>query len=75
MKYYEITFITKKGGSRMWVIHIEASQKASALLKAKTMWESDPKLKPMHRFDISGRVLKATEEFQFHYFTVVAEYK
>lgn len=71
MKFYEVKFMTKKGGEQIWAINVEASQKAAALLKVKKMWESDPRLCGMHRFQITGRVLKDTEEFWWHYFTKV----
>lgn len=70
MKYYEITFDTKKGYQKSWIINIEANNRKEAIVKAKTMWESDDRLNEMHMFHISIRKLKDTEEFKYNYFVI-----
>lgn len=69
-KFYEVTFLTKKGGEKEWVIHIEAENAKEAKNKAKDMWNADKAKSGKHMFNVKVRVLKATEEFLYHYFKV-----
>ena len=71
-KFYEVNFLTKKGGEKEWIIHIVAANAKEAKAKAKEMWSTDSKKSGMHMFDISVRLLKDTEEFSSHYFTQCA---
>ena len=73
MNYYEITFITKKGGEKHWIIHIEAGQTAAAKIKMESMWRSDSRFSDMHQFGIKVRRLRDTEEFKYHYFALNGE--
>lgn len=68
MRNYEITFATKKGGEKHWVIHVEASQANAALIKMRAMWRTDNTLCKMHQFHVQIRKLNDTEEFLYHYF-------
>ena len=73
MKYYEITFVTKKGIRKEWIVHVEANNKKDAINYAKMMWEKDSRLNDMHMFTIEARLLKDTEEFKYHYFAICGE--
>ena len=70
MKYYEITFDTKKGYPKSWVIHVEAQNRNSAIQKVKDMWDKDSRFNDMHMFHVKVRLLKDTEEFKYHYFAI-----
>ena len=69
-KYYEIRFDTKKGLYKSWVIHIEANTANEAKEICSDMWNRDKRLCDMHRFHVTVRCLKETEEFKYHYFSV-----
>lgn len=71
MRYYEVKFDTKKGNPISWIIHVEAKNRKDAIHYAKMMWVEDDRLNGMHMFHVSVRMLKDTEEFKYHYFTVV----
>lgn len=74
MKFYEVTFITKKGGTKFWALHIGASNAKEAKAKMQEMWKADQRLAGMHTFDISVKKLPDTSPFEFNYFTVTATY-
>lgn len=69
-KFYEVRFYTKKGGEQRWVIHVEAktAQEAKEIVLHK--WASDRRFEGMHQFGIKVRLLKADEEFRWHYFAL-----
>ena len=73
MKYYEITFDTKKGYPKSWIINIEAANRNEAIEKAKSLWLKDSRLNEMHMFRIKARKLKDTEEFLYNYFAIVGK--
>lgn len=73
MKYYEITFETKKGYPKSWIINIAASSVKEATEKAKELWSKGSKLNGMHMFHVRARKLKDTEEFSYHYFAIVGK--
>ena len=73
MKFYEITFDTKKGYPKSWVLHIEANTAKEAKEKASSMWARDSRLNGMHMFHVNVRPLKDTEEFRWHYFAICGE--
>ena len=73
MRYYEITFDTKKGYPKSWIINISASNKHEAVEKVKSMWLKDSRLSDMHMFHIKARKLKETEEFRYNYFAIVGK--
>lgn len=73
MEYYEITFDTKKGYPKSWIINITASTVKEAVEKAKEMWAKDSRLSDMHMFHIKARKLKDTEEFLYNYFAIVGK--
>ena len=62
---YEITFDTKKGGLRSWVIHIEANTRKEAKAIAEENWS---KHHASHMFHVSVRRLRDDEEFLWHWF-------
>ena len=64
---YEVTFDTKKGGDRHWVIHIESYDAKAARAGAEALWYDFTHL-GAHMFHIKVRRLKPTEEFQYHWF-------
>ena len=68
MKFYEFSFLTKKGGEQWWKIHIEAANAKEAKQTMLHMWALDRALAPMHQFDVKSRVLRPDEEFLYHYF-------
>ena len=68
MRFYEATFLTKKGGDQHWIIHVEAANVAEAKAKVKKMWHDDKGLNTMHQFWLEAHRLPDTEEFRFHYF-------
>lgn len=72
MNFYEINFITKKGGEKRWVIHIEAKNLKEAKEKMLHLWATDRRFSGMHAFQIEARRFKDTEEFKFHYFALKA---
>ena len=69
-KFYEISFVTKKGGEQKWKIHIAAKTAKEAKETAILAWEKDNRLNKMHQFAIKTRLLKDNEEFKWHYFTI-----
>lgn len=71
MKFYEIRFITKKGGFKKWVIHIEANTAKEAKEKMLQMWGTDRRFDGMHTFSIDVHKLPDTDEFKYHYFALV----
>lgn len=73
MKNYEITFDTKKGYPKSWIINITASTVKDSVEKAKEMWSKDNRLSDMHMFHIKARELKDTEEFLYNYFAIVGK--
>jgi DNA/RNA endonuclease G (NUC1) len=73
MNFYEVTFDTKKGYPKSWIIHIEAENLKAAKNKAEEMWYNDNRLSDMHMFHVSCRKLKDTEEFRWHYFAIVGK--
>lgn len=73
MKYYEITFDTKKGYPKSWIINITASTVKEAVEKAKEMWAKDSRFSDMHMFHIKARRLKDKEEFLYNYFAIVGK--
>lgn len=73
MKYYEVTFDTKKGYPKSWVIHVEEQNRNSAIQKIKDMWNKDSRFNDMHMFHVKVRLLKDTEEFKYHYFAICGE--
>lgn len=73
MKYYEITFDTKKGYPKSWIINITASSEKEAVEKAKEFWSKDSRLSDMHMFHIKVRKLKDTEEFLYNYFAIIGK--
>ncbi len=68
MKYYKITFMTKKGKELIWTLHTGAPTAKEAIQKAKDMWNSDVNLGHMHMFHVKARALRDSEEFKYHYF-------
>lgn len=72
MKYYEITFDTKKGYPKNWIINITANTIDDAKNKCREMWENDSRLNTMHRFHIKCRLLKDTEQYKYNYFAICA---
>ena len=70
---YEITFDTKKGCPKSWILHIEAGTAKEAKEKAALMWSSDSRLNDMHMFHVNVRPLNETEEFLWHYFAICGE--
>lgn len=62
---YEITFLTKKGGEKSWIINVEASTAKEAKAQAMEMWYKDH---TAHAFDVQVRKLKDTEEALYNYF-------
>lgn len=73
MKYYEITFDTKKGYPKSWIINITASSTKEAVNKAKEMWSKDSRLNDMHMFHIKSRKLNDAEEYRYNYFAIVGK--
>lgn len=62
-KLYVVTFITKKGGYKIWMINVSAPSAKKAKEIAKNMWEKD-----FHMFSLYARQLKYYEEFKTHTF-------
>lgn len=48
MNYYEITFDTKKGYSKSWIVNTVAQNRKEALEKVKGMWQKDNRLNEMN---------------------------
>lgn len=72
-KYYEVCFYTKKGGEKSWIIHVEAKTAKEAKEIAIHKWACDRRFSGMHQFGINVRLLKADEEFRWHYFALIGE--
>ena len=72
-KYYEVRFYTKKGGEQSWIIHVEAKTAKEAKEIAIHKWACDRRFSGMHQFGIKVRLLKADEEFRWHYFSLIGE--
>lgn len=72
-EYFEITFDTKKGYPKSWIINIGASNRKEAIEKVKCLWMKDSRLNEMHMFHIKARKLKDTEEFLYNYFAIVGK--
>lgn len=66
--YYRVSFITKKGGERYWVIDIAAQNAKEARVTMEKMWK-----KSMHKFSITVRRIKDSEEILYNYFSEVKE--
>ena len=72
MKYFEITFDTKKGYPKSWIINITAPNKSKAVEKVKEMWLKDTRLNDMHMFHIKARKMNDSEEYLYNYFAIKA---
>ncbi len=73
-KYYEVRFYTKKGGEKSWIIHVEAKKPPKKPKKLQFInGLCDRRFSGMHQFGIKVRLLKADEEFRWHYFALIGE--
>lgn len=66
--YYRVSFITKKGGERYWVVDIAAKNIKEAREIVERMWKRN-----MHKFSITVRRIKDSEEILYNYFSEVKE--
>lgn len=66
--YYRLSFTTKKGGERHWVIDISAQNAKEARVIMEKLWKRD-----MHKFSIAVRRIKDSEEILYNYFSEAKE--
>lgn len=72
MKYYVVTFDTKKGGDKSYIINVSANTISEAKAKASQFWcahhHKNSLSEVPHMFHVKARVLKPEEEFLYHWF-------
>lgn len=67
MKYYRVTFLTKKGEFCDWAIDVAAETAKDAVLKAKKLWIDSKH--DMHMFRVKAKLIRGTETIDYHWFT------
>lgn len=70
MKYYRVEFETKMGGYRHRVLDTTANNLSDAKKNAIDLWYNE-KHEKAHMFHLRARVLKADEEYLYHWFKEV----
>lgn len=61
-KVYEVSFLTRKGCTNGWGIHVKARSERDAVLIASDLWKRDEELSAKRTFGMMARVVPPAED-------------